>query len=447
MKIPLLRSVRVLTVLLLLAVMVGSFGLSALAERPAKNVILLIGDGMGFGQLTAARIVKGGSLYMDGFTYSGHASTYPDDPKEKWVTDSAAAGTALATGVKSYNAAISVDVDKQPRKTILEAAQEAGKSTGLVTTTRITHATPAVFAAHNVNRDAEDEIALDMMNHNVTVLLGGGKQFFVPKDQGGKRADGKDLITEAKYNGYAYVETKEDMDAVEKGKLLGLFAKSHMSYELDRPTTQEPSLAEMTRKAIEILSQNSNGFFLMVEGGRIDHASHAHDAAATVYDTLAFDEAVGVALDFALHNRDTLVVVTADHETGGLSVGGYGEYNFKPEVLKNARGSFEEGIAPKFTPDNIQEIMADYAGITDLTTEEMNTLAQAVKNKDKNFYALATAAEIVSRRADVGWTSSGHTGADVPVFAYGPYAEDFAGYLDNTAINQFMVNALGLSLR
>lgn len=437
MKISLRRSMRVMTVLLLLVVMVGAFGLSALAERPAKNVILLIGDGMGFGQLTAARIVKGGSLYMDGFSYSGHASTYPNDPTGTWVTDSAAAGTALATGVKTYNGAISVDVDKQPLKTILEAAQEAGKSTGLVTTTRITHATPAVFAAHSLTRGAEADIAAEMLNHNVTVLLGGGRKFFP-----------ENLITDAKYDGYAYVETKEDMDAVEKGKLMGLFATSHMSYELDRSTTQEPSLAEMTQKAIEILNQNPDGFFMMVEGGRIDHASHGHDAAAAVYDTLAFDKAVGVALNFALQNRDTLIVVTADHETGGLSIGGYGQYNFKPEILEKARGSFEDGIAPKFTLDNIPEIMADYAGITDLTSDEVDAIVQAVKNKDKNKYAPANAAaEIVSKRAYVGWTSGGHTGVDVPVFAYGPDAEDFAGYIDNTAINQFMVKALGLSLR
>ena len=441
------KSGILLAVLLVVSVLVSSLGFSALAERPVKNVILLIGDGMGFGQLTAARIVKGSKLYMDGFTYAGTASTYPNDPTEKWVTDSAAAGTALATGVKTYNAAISVDVNKQPVKTILEAAQEAGKATGLVSTTRITHATPAVFAAHNVDRDAENEIAADMLNHDVTVLLGGGKRYFLPSDKGGKRTDGRNLIEEAKSKGYTFVETKPDMNSVKGGKLLGLFTSSHMSYELDRYTMSEPSLAEMTGKALEILSQDPDGFFMMVEGGRIDHASHGHDAAATIYDTLAFDAAVGVALDFALRNPDTLVVVTADHETGGMSVGGYSEYNFKPEILKKAQGSFEEGIAPKLTLDNAAQIMSEYAGISDLTQDELNLLTDAINNKSKNPYAPANAgAAIVSKRALVGWTSGGHTGADVPVFAFGSRAQDFVGHLDNTEICLLMARALGLSM-
>ncbi|MDI3280079.1 MAG: alkaline phosphatase [Bacillota bacterium] len=409
--------------LVLSLVGLGAGAPAAEAAKPVKNLILLIGDGMGFGQLTAARIVKGESLYMDGFPVVGTASTYPNDPQEKWVTDSAAAGTALATGVKSYNAAISVDVNRKPVKTILEAAQEAGKATGLVTTTRITHATPAVFAAHHVNRDAEQEIAVDMLNHNVDVLLGGGKGYFVPAAQKGKRTDGRDLIAEARSKGYTFVETKDELNKVTGGKVLGLFKSSHLSYELDRDPAREPSLAEMTRKAIELLSRDPDGFFLMVEGGRIDHASHAHDAAAAVYDTLAFDEAVGVALDFALRNPDTLVVVTADHETGGLSVGGYGQYNFKPEVLKAAKGSFEDVIAAKLTESNVKEVMAQYTGVTDLSAEEVKALQEALRNKAKDPYGAANfAAELVSKRALVGWTSSGHTGADVPVFAFGPAA-------------------------
>ena len=408
------------------------------SEAKAENVIILIGDGMGFGQMTAARIYKGAPLCMDEFSYTGFVSTYPDDPVEKWVTDSAAAGTAIAAGVKTYNAAISVDGKKRPVKTILEYAQEHGKATGLVTTTRITHATPAVFAAHNPNRDAEDEIAADILAHNVTVLLGGGSRHFLPTNLKGKRTDGLNLVERAKSMGYRYVETAAEMAAVSSGKLLGLFKAGHMSYEIDRPAT-EPSLAQMTQKALELLDDDPDGFFLMLEGGRIDHACHAHDGAAAIRDTLAFDEAVRVAFTYALRNRDTLVIVTADHETGGLSVGGYGQYCFNPEVLRTAKASFEDVIGPQLNEKNFQELLARYYGITDLTPEE---IAAVRLGFEKKAGAIALA-DVVSRRALLGWTSTAHTGNDVPIMAYGPFAEFFTGRLDNTEIFEGMMAAFG----
>lgn len=435
-----------LAAVMVLSVVVSSYIPAAEAAAPARNVILLIGDGMGYGQMTLGRIMKDSALTMDGFTFNGTASTYPNDPVEKWVTDSAAAGTALATGVKTYNAAISVDVNKKPVKTILEYAQENGKATGLVTTTRITHATPAVFASHNADRDAENEIAVDMLNHKVDVLLGGGKRYFVTKDQGGKREDGRNLIAEAKNMGYTFVETRDDMNKVTGGKLLGLFKSSHASYDIDRDAAKEPSLAEMTKKAIDILSKDKEGFFLMVEGGRIDHASHGHDAATVAKDVIAFDDAVKVALDFAKSRKDTLVIVTADHETGGLSIGGYGQYNFKPEVLKAQKNSIEDVIASKFTADNYKDIFAQYFGITDLTPYEQVAMLDAFKAQKTDSYAVAnTAADIMSKRALVGWTSGGHTGTDVPVMAYGPNASDFARHMDNTDINRLMMKAFGFS--
>lgn len=400
---------------------------------------------MGYGHLTLGRIFKGNALTMDGFTYNGTVSTYPNDPAEKWVTDSAAAGTAIATGVKTYNAAISVDVNKKPVETILEIAQKKGKATGLVTTTRITHATPAVFAAHNADRNAENKIAVDILNHKVDVLLGGGKQHFIPKEQGGKREDDRNLITEAKKMGYTVVENKDEMLKVTEGKLLGFFKMSHLSYEMDRDPKREPSLADMTKKAIEILSKDKDGFFLMVEGGRIDHAAHTHDGAAVARDVLAFDEAVKIALDFAKDRKNTLVIVTADHETGGLSIGGYGQYNFKPEILKRQKNSIADVIASKLTPDNIKQVFSQYLGIEDLTIDEMILMLNAFKEKDKNPSAVANmCADIVSRRALLGWTSTAHTGTDVPIMAYGPYAEAFTGHIDNTDIFKLMMQAMGL---
>jgi len=289
----------------------------------AKNVILLIGDGMGFPQLTLARIEKAGEnlaeynsakLSMDGMDQTGYVST---SSSNSFVTDSAPAATAMATGHKTNNGVISQDAtaiqgkrDGKNLTTILEMAQKAGLSTGVITTTRITHATPAAFYAHVDNRDNESEIADQLLMSNVNVILGGGLQYFIgkndsdPTGKAGKRSDERDLIVDFKSKDYTFVyngSAFREVDANDTKKLLGLFESSHMQYELERQSTKEmdPSLAEMTKKAIEIVSANPKGFFLMVEGGRIDHAGHERNLSNTIEDTFGLYDAVKVALDFA----------------------------------------------------------------------------------------------------------------------------------------------------
>ncbi len=285
------------------------------ADGKPRNVVLLIGDGMGLAQIALSRfcaVGANGRLHMDRLPITGLTMT---NSANALVTDSAAAGTALAAGVKTNNGAIGLKPDGSKVRTLLEMARDNGLATGLVATSTISHATPAAFAAHVSSRGDEADIALQMSASGIDVLLGGGRDFWLPEIAKGKREDNRDLIAAARENGYAIVETAADLAAAKGPKVLGLF---HGSSLTTRPP--EPALAEMTAKAVEILQQDADGFFLMVEGSQIDWKCHDNNSAEMVRQTLLFDMAVKVVLDFAQKNRETLVIVTADHETGGLAV-------------------------------------------------------------------------------------------------------------------------------
>jgi len=289
--------------------------------RPC-NIILMIGDGMGTGHITATRISINPDklLNMDQLSYGGLIMTHSLD---NLVTDSAAAATALATGFKTNNDMISMDPDERILETVLEFAQTNGMSTGLITTTRITHATPAAFAAHVPDREMEDKIAEQLIESEVDVLLGGGRRYFLPESHSNSvRRDDKNLLEKAETLNYTYVNKHEELLNIRSRKVLGIFDDTHMRLDQERESRQ-PSLAEMTQVAIQILSNNPQGFFLMVEGGRIDHASHSNDLGDVIGEMLAFDLAIGVALNFTRSETaklSTLLIVTSDHETGGLSI-------------------------------------------------------------------------------------------------------------------------------
>ena len=289
-----------------------------------KNVIFLIGDGMGEEQIKAARDTNEGSLFMDSVDdATGYMSTMSLGTT---VTDSAAAGTALATGYKTNNAMIGMLPDGSEAKTLVEMAEEEGLATGLVSTTPMAHATPATFAAHVTFRKMMNTIAaqyLDNYTGNpIEVLLGGGRNNFDDRANSyrsdyGEESDSRDLISDFQDAGYTYVSDGDGLNAVtvdESTKLLGLFHENS-----GFPYDQEPHIKDMTAKALEVLAQDEDGFFLMVEGGLIDWMGHANDLDANINETLAFDEAVKAALDFQSEHPDTLIVVTADHETGGLT--------------------------------------------------------------------------------------------------------------------------------
>jgi len=295
--------------------------IAASAERAPRNVIVLIGDGMGFAQMTLARLSLGtpdAALAMDSMPVAAFVKTHSAGPGRGRgvITDSAAAATALSAGVKTNNGMIAVLPDGRPVRTILEAAGASGRATGLVTTVTISHATPAGFAAHVGSRGDEAEIASQLIKQRVDVLLGGGEAYFLPRSaSGSKRKDDRDLLAEAKGSGYVVARSGQELKESRGCRVLGLFAAGALD-----PTRAGPSLAEMASAALERLTSGRKGFFLMVEGGQIDWASHANDAAGTVRETLEFDEAVRAALEFARKRGDTLVVVTADHETGGLAI-------------------------------------------------------------------------------------------------------------------------------
>ncbi len=410
----------------------------------AKNIILFIGDGMGFEQISLGRILKENDpLSMDTMKNIGCVSTHYDNDNKLLVTDSAASATAIACGVKTKKYAVGVDKDGNAVRSIMSYAKDAGKSTGLITTTRITDATTAAFAAHNTSRSNEEQTAVDLLHAVPDILMGGGKKNFLPD----RRKDGTDLIAQSQTQGYSLLYNREEMLNTNATMLLGLFASDKMPYTVDNDT-QAPSIKDMTIKALDVLSKNPEGFFVMIEGGRIDHSCHANDAVTTAYEVMAFDEAVGAALEFAQKNTDTLVIVTADHETGGLTIGIEKSYSIGFDtLLKVQTGSIFENIVPNADSASgrldYSQFVRKQFGIRDLSRSETDALKTAFSSNDRATIGNALAA-LITQRSNIKWASRDHSGKNVPVMAYGPYAKYFTGYIDNTDIFKIMMDAMGI---
>ncbi|MED3788373.1 alkaline phosphatase [Peribacillus frigoritolerans] len=404
-------------------------------EPEIKNVIFLIGDGMGVSYTSAYRYLKDnpGTKVAERTEFDkylvGQQMTYPEDSAQN-ITDSASAATAMSAGVKTYNAAIAVDNDKSEVKTVLEAAKEKGKATGLVATSEITHATPASFGAHDENRKNMNSIADDYYNelikgkHKIDVLLGGGKSNFVRPDVNLAKAFEKD--------GYSYVTDKNQMLKDKNEQVLGLFASEGLPKMIDRPS-ETPSLADMTSSAIQRLNKDKDGFFLMVEGSQVDWAGHDNDIVGAMSEMEDFEKAYKAAMEFAKKDKHTLVVATADHSTGGFSIGAKGIYNWYGEPIKAAKRT------PDFMADaivkgaDVEKTLKQYINqnVVKLTEGEIKTVTEAAKSKNVTNVDNAIEA-IFDNRTNTAWTTGGHTGEDVPVYAYGPYKDRFAGQVDNT---------------
>ncbi|NBC86633.1 MAG: alkaline phosphatase [Bacteroidetes bacterium] len=435
------------------------------ASEP-KNVILFVPDGFGPASATMARDYlrhyRGvHQLALDSIQ-TGSVRTYSTSSR---VTDSAAGATAYATGVKTYNGAIAVDTLKRPLGTLLQAAERRGMATGLVATSRITHATPASFSAHVPNRWMENEIAAQQITSGADVILGGGKRHFVPKStEGSKRKDDRNLVTEARDAGYQFVSDRAGLMDVSDGPVLGLFSMSHMDYEIDRDPDAQPSLAEMTEKALELVSADEDGYFIMIEASRIDHAGHSNDAAAHLQDILAYNDAVAVALEQARSDGNTLVVSVSDHETGGLSLGRdiekdgsvEGVYAWHPEVLHRIHGSHgtmfdavsegQKALPAETTRADsvnvVTSVLSDIAGIDDISDTERTKIGNALDSYALNFVV----SDMIERRAVIGWTTRGHTAVDVNLYAYGPGRNLFQGNIDNTEVGDILSSLMNLDL-
>ena len=328
------------------------FTIAVSAKRP-KNVIFMIGDGMGMSHIYAAMVANGNSLELERAPYMGYSKTYSAD---NFTTDSGAGGTALASGVKTKNGMIGMNPDSVAVESIMYQSARNGKSTGLVVASSVTDPTPATYVAHQVSRYMDEAIALDYLQADLDVFIGGGRKFFDPS----KREDGLNLIDSLDKRDFQIAYTMDELRKIKAGKVAGLLFEQHP----DPMPNRGNFLEEASLKAIDLLKKNKQGFFLMIEGSQIDWGAHDNDFEKVKNEMLDFDATIGKVLNFAKKDKQTLVIITSDHETGGLTIP-------KGDML-------DRTMKPKFSTGN-------------------------------------------------------HTGVPVPVFAFGPGADQFIGFMENTA--------------
>lgn len=416
----------------------------------AKNVIMLIADGMSTEAITLARHTKGDSLAMDEISVGSVITSWVNGP----ITDSAPGGTVYAAGEKTNNKYIGTSVNDTPMASILEGAESVGKATGIVATSEITHATPGDFTAHTNNRKYYNQILQQQINQDMEVVLGGG--FNKPSGFSSEVSTDEfesyyeEQVNNIKEEGFDFITTKDQLTSYDGDKLWGSFADADLKYDFDRQSDNDnvqPSLAEMTNKAIEVLNKDEDGFFLMVEGSKVDWAAHANNTVGIVSDILAFDEAVKAAIEFAKADGNTVVVVTTDHDNSGITIGSsyYNEniesydkatYANTTNLLKNATITEERfnEIASGKSNDEIKALAKKYYGI-DLNNEEL----AIVKGEGRQ----VGIREVIARRVGIGYTTGGHTGEQIYLGVYAPSdVELLEGVVDNTEVNKYMQRVL-----
>ncbi|MGD9021484.1 MAG: alkaline phosphatase, partial [Lysobacterales bacterium] len=425
-----------------------SAGADATAEAP-RNLVFMLGDGMGHAYVKAFRMYADDlstgivePLPVDGHLV-GSVSTDSiimecDDLQlnckriPHGITDSASSATAYATGHDTITGRISVDTEGEPLATILEGAYRNGKATGLVSTSQVNHATPAAFASHVISRRQYNDIADQYFDNQhqgapmVNVMLGGGLQYFQRED--------RDLVAEFRQAGYGIALDRSGLLELESDRKLGLFAPVGLPKAWDRDETV-PSLAEMTASALQSLADHPGGFFLLVEGSQIDWAGHGNSIPGVISEMEDFMAAVQVVLDFADQDQQTLIVILADHETGGMAIGRDGAGHWNAEPLKGLKATPSGMVGRLLAGDeSLSAIVAESVPF-ELTPQEIEALDASGRDEREAFAAVA---EIFNERTHTGWTSGGHTGIDVPLYAIGPGSERFRGVMQNEDVGRVM---------
>lgn len=432
----------------------------------AKNIIFMVTDGMSHGTLALADMVK----YRQFGERSNWMEIYNSDRKfhrgvmdmaslDSPVTDSSAAASSWGCGHRVNNRAVCMGPEGEEYPPILQIMKDAGKKTGMVTTARITHATPAGFAANMEHRDMEDEIAAQYLERGFDLLMGGGSRHFDP-DQ---REDGTDLHQAFSDNNYTVVHNKQDMvKAPTNNRLLGTFSEAHMPYALDRSASDElsknvPNLAEMTEVALDRLSGTPKGFILQVEGGRIDHGAHDNDAAAMIYDQIGFDEAIKVALDFCDGRDDTLLIITSDHGNGNPGLNGagedYSETAMRFDRIQQFRQTNSWVLSELGQNSSVSEIRDRMAHATNLDIQQEHAVMvqQALREELVTPYYLkneldAVMGSILANYTSINFIGTNHTGDYVELAALGPGIEVLDQFTRNTELFDLMAQAAGVQV-
>jgi len=434
----------------------------------AKNVIFMVSDGMSSGTLTLADLVKQAhygdktnwiKLYESDREY--HRGLMDMASLDSNVTDSAAAASSWGCGNRINNGGLNWGPNDEEYKPVCDIFRDAGKATGLVTTTRITHATPAGFASNVPSRGMEDEIAMQYSDRHIDVLMGGGARHFDPE----RRSDGEDLYSKFTDNGYTVVKTKDELNrATRNSKLLGVFYDSHLPYTVDHNSIPElerdvPTLAEMTKAALDRLDRHEDGFILQVEGGRVDHAAHGNDAGALVYDQIAFDDAIKTVMDYTDGRDDTLVILTTDHGNANPGLSGLGSgYRDSPKMLDTLhdyKHSFEwmyGELGFHWSDDSLNGYMVkDFMDLVETATntkinrDEGLMIKQAFqgklrapfRNRERPGPVLAG---VLANYNGVYFISTSHTADYVEIAAWGPGSDRIPTFVRNTALFDLMVD-------
>jgi alkaline phosphatase len=435
------------------------------AQRP-KNVIVLYADGVAitqleFGRYSSRVLRNAGYAVTDTMLGQGSIGFLTTHPHEAFATDSAATASAMSTGVKTTIGAIGVGPDGKPERTAVQAAKAQGKRVGLLTTAEIYDASPAAFSVHTRNRTNHADIVDQYLALEPDVMLGGGSDQFLPEGtSGGKRKDKRDVLAAFAGKGYTVARNAAELRSAKGARLLGLFSDDAMDYEIDRASTPQPSYAEMVAAALKSLENSPRGFFLFAENENTDTAGHRNDAATLMRDLWAFDEGVRVALEFQKRHPDTLIVVTGDHETGGLSIT-YAQRDLKDASSRNrfyagndhlkllggitiSLDKALESLGPAPTAADVDKLLATHFPGFRLDDDLRDAILKRTLLDRNHTYPVQNAlGRMVARQTGVYWGTSGHTTEPVVVAAIGPGAERFRGYLDNTDFARILHEQFG----